>query len=73
LSIHGDLTHLIFNAVWLSAFGSPVARRFGPLRFLVFMATTAAAGAALHLVTHFREWPFAPFDPIARLDGRRPE
>ena len=25
--IHGDLTHLIFNAVWLLAFGSPVARR----------------------------------------------
>ncbi len=24
--IHGDLTHLIFNAVWLLAFGSPVAR-----------------------------------------------
>ncbi len=31
------------------------ARRFGPLRFLVFMATTAAAGAAVHLVTHFGE------------------
>jgi membrane associated rhomboid family serine protease len=53
--IHGDLTHLIFNAVWLLAFGSPVARRFGPLRFLAFMATTAAAGAAVHLVTHFGE------------------
>jgi hypothetical protein len=49
------LTHLIFNAVWLLAFGSPVARRFGPLRFLAFTATTAAAGAAVHLVTHFRE------------------
>jgi membrane associated rhomboid family serine protease len=53
--IHGDLTHLIFNAVWLLAFGSPVARRFGPWRFLAFMATTAAAGAAVHLVTHFGE------------------
>jgi membrane associated rhomboid family serine protease len=53
--IHGDLTHLIFNAVWLLAFGSPVARRFGPLRFLAFMAATAAAGAAVHLVTHFGE------------------
>jgi membrane associated rhomboid family serine protease len=53
--IHGDLTHLVFNAVWLLAFGSPVARRFGPLRFLAFMATTAAAGAAVHLVTHFGE------------------
>src|SRR5271166_3611499 len=53
--IHGDLTHLLFNAVWLLAFGSPVARRFGPWRFLAFMATTAAAGAAVHLVTHFGE------------------
>jgi membrane associated rhomboid family serine protease len=53
--IHGDLTHLIFNAVWLLAFGSPVARRFGALRFSAFMATTAAAGAAVHLVTHFGE------------------
>jgi len=53
--IHGDLTHLIFNAVWLLAFGSPVARRFGPLRFLAFMTMTAAAGAAVHLATHFGE------------------
>jgi membrane associated rhomboid family serine protease len=53
--IHGDLTHLIVNAVWLLAFGSPVARRFGPWRFLAFMAMTAAAGAAVHLATHFGE------------------
>jgi membrane associated rhomboid family serine protease len=53
--IHGDLSHLIFNAVWLLAFGSPVARRFGPWRFLIFMATAAAAGAAVHLATHFGE------------------
>jgi membrane associated rhomboid family serine protease len=53
--IHANLTHLIFNAVWLLAFGSPVARRFGPLRFTAFMAMTAAAGAAAHLATHFGE------------------
>jgi membrane associated rhomboid family serine protease len=53
--IHADLSHLIFNAVWLLAFGSPVARRFGSLRFMAFMAMTAAAGAAMHLVTHFGE------------------
>jgi membrane associated rhomboid family serine protease len=53
--IHADLSHLIFNAVWLLAFGSPVARRFGSLRFTAFMAVTAAAGAAVHLVTHFGE------------------
>src|SRR5499433_3826757 len=53
--IHANLSHLIFNAVWLLAFGSPVARRFGSLRFTAFMAVTAAAGAAVHLATHFGE------------------
>jgi membrane associated rhomboid family serine protease len=53
--IHGDISHLAINAVWLLAFGSPVARRFGPMRFLAFMAVAAAAGAAVHLATHFGE------------------
>jgi membrane associated rhomboid family serine protease len=53
--IHADLTHLGFNAVWLLAFGSAVARRFGAVRFLVFFAVTAAAGALVHLVTHAGE------------------
>ena len=53
--IHGDLNHLFFNAIWLLAFGTPVARRFGPWRFTVFFAVTAAAGAAVHLATHFGE------------------
>src|SRR5215470_8930674 len=30
--IHGGLNHLFFNGVWLLAFGTPVARRFGTLR-----------------------------------------
>jgi membrane associated rhomboid family serine protease len=50
--IHADLTHLGFNAVWLLAFGSAVARRFGTLRFLMFYVLTAAAGALAHLVSH---------------------
>jgi len=53
--IHGDFTHLGVNAMWLLAFGSPVARRFGTLRFLIFFAVSAAAGAATYLVTHFGE------------------
>ncbi len=32
--------------------GAKVARRFGAIRFFVFMAVTAAAGALAHLVTH---------------------
>jgi membrane associated rhomboid family serine protease len=56
--IHGDLTHLAINTIWLLAFGSAVARRFGAWRFLAFSAVTAAAGAALHLATHPGDfWP----------------
>jgi len=47
--LHGSWTHLILNAVWLLAFGTPVARRFGAARFLAFFAVTAAGGALAHL------------------------
>jgi membrane associated rhomboid family serine protease len=53
--IHGDLIHLGINGVWLLAFGSPIARRFGALRFLVFFAITAAAGAGAYLAAHLGE------------------
>src|SRR5262249_38911498 len=53
--IHSDLNHLFFNLVWLLAFGTPVARRFGTLRFVAFFFVTAAAGAATHLLTHLGE------------------
>ena len=50
--IHGDWSHLGLNGVWLLAFGTPIARRFGSTRFIAFFALTAAAGAAAHLLTH---------------------
>ena len=50
--IHADLVHLGMNSLWFVPFGSAVARRFGAGRFLVFFAVTAAAGAAVHLITH---------------------
>jgi len=53
--IHGNLMHLGFNGVWLLAFGTPVARRFGPLRFLIFFLASAAVGAAFHLLVHSGE------------------
>lgn len=49
---HFNLIHLGFNLIWLVAFGTPVARRFGAARFLGFFGFTAAAGAFAHLVTH---------------------
>ncbi len=48
--LHGDWTHLATNAVWLLAFGTPVARRLGPARFLSFCAAGAIAGATLFYV-----------------------
>lgn len=50
--LHGNLSHILFNVLWLLPFGSALARRFGALRFFLFMAVTAAAGALAHLVTH---------------------
>jgi membrane associated rhomboid family serine protease len=50
--IHADLMHLGFNAAWLLPFGSALARRFGNVRFLVFLAVAAAAGAVAHLISH---------------------
>jgi membrane associated rhomboid family serine protease len=54
--LHGDWVHLGVNTAWLLAFGSPLAQRFGTLRFLAFFAVTAAAGALAHLVTHSGEF-----------------
>jgi membrane associated rhomboid family serine protease len=50
--LHGSWSHLILNSVWLLAFGTPVARRFGTARFLAFFAVTAAGGALAHLAVH---------------------
>jgi membrane associated rhomboid family serine protease len=50
--LHADWSHLIFNTLWLMAFGSAVAWRFGAVRFLGFSAVGAIAGAALHLALH---------------------
>jgi len=50
--LHANLSHIGFNVLWLLPFGSALARRFGAVRFFLFMAVTAIAGAAAHLVTH---------------------
>ncbi len=50
--LHAGWAHVGLNAIWLAAFGSPVARRFGTQRFLAFAAAGAAAGAALHLAIY---------------------
>ncbi|AMJ60428.1 rhomboid family intramembrane serine protease [Bosea sp. PAMC 26642] len=46
--LHGSWLHLVSNVVWLAAFGSPVARRLGPARFLNLMGLATIGGALLH-------------------------
>ncbi|MDB5616071.1 rhomboid family intramembrane serine protease [Tardiphaga sp.] len=53
--LHANLSHIGFNVLWLLPFGSALARRFGAMRFFVFMAVTAVGGAAAHLLTHEHE------------------
>jgi membrane associated rhomboid family serine protease len=51
--VHGDWVHLGLNAAWLVAFGGAVANRIGTVRFLLFFAFCAIAGAATF-------WAFNP-------------
>ncbi len=50
MAVHGDLTHLIFNAASLLAFGGVVAQRLGNLRFAGFTIVCGVAGALLFLL-----------------------
>lgn len=56
--LHADWTHVIFNSVWLLAFGAPVAQRFGELRFTVFFVVTSALGILFHYALH--RYDFTP-------------
>ena len=53
--IHADWTHLVVNSIWMAAFGSALARRFGTGRFFLFSAVTAAGAAVAHLSSHWNE------------------
>jgi membrane associated rhomboid family serine protease len=48
--VHGDWVHLGINAAWFLAFGSPVARRLGAIRFVVFFLLSGIAGGLLFLL-----------------------
>lgn len=53
--VHGDLTHLLVNGMWMLAFGSAIAKRVGSLRFALFSAACGIAGVLVHLVLHWGE------------------
>ncbi len=46
--LHGGIEHIVFNGLWLMAFGAPVVRRIGALRYTIFWIFSAIASAALH-------------------------
>ncbi len=50
--LHADWMHMGINLVWLVAFGTPLGRRFGMVRFCLFYAVTAAGGAGMHYLTY---------------------
>jgi len=62
--LHGDLTHLAINCLWLLAFGPIVARRFGSLRFLAFFIICGIGAALVQL---FSTW--GQFAPIIGASG----
>jgi membrane associated rhomboid family serine protease len=53
--LHGNWTHVGLNVIWIVAFGPPLARRIGALRFLLLFVATSIAGALTH-------WVFDPLD-----------
>lgn len=53
--LHGGWAHVAVNSLWLVAFGAAVARRFGTMRFLLFCAAAAVAGALVHFLTHMAD------------------
>lgn len=50
--LHGGWAHLAMNLFWMAAFGTPLARRVGTIRFLAISVIAALGGAAMHYVFH---------------------
>jgi membrane associated rhomboid family serine protease len=53
--LHGSWGHLFVNMIWLLAFGAPVCRRIGQLRFLFFYFTCGALAGVLYVLVHLGE------------------
>ena len=52
LFLHADKIHLAVNGAWLLAFGTPLAKRLGWARFMLFTVGCGVAGAATFLALH---------------------
>ncbi len=67
--LHGSLTHLLINSVWLVPFGTIVARRLGGFLFFVFFLVCGVAGALAFLASHWgsMEWVIGASGAISGL------
>jgi membrane associated rhomboid family serine protease len=55
--VHASLAHILFNSLWLLAFGAPVARRLGTAwRFLALFLLSGAAGALFFSLFHHSDY-----------------
>lgn len=50
--LHADLMHVGFNAIWLLALGTPVARRLPLNRFISLFFVSGVLGALVHIVMY---------------------
>ena len=48
--LHGSVSHVAINSIWLLPFGAVVARRYHAALFFLFFLLCGVAGAGLHLV-----------------------
>lgn len=53
--LHAGWEHVLLNSAWLAIFGVPVARRYGPGRFLLVFGASAIAGAAAFAAFHAQD------------------
>jgi membrane associated rhomboid family serine protease len=51
--LHADWAHVGMNSLWLLIFGTPVARWFGTLAFLIIFAASAIGGGILMVIVHW--------------------
>jgi membrane associated rhomboid family serine protease len=53
--LHAGWEHLLINCAWLAIFGTPVARRYGPIPTVILFLASAVVGAAFFAATTLPE------------------
>lgn len=66
--LHGGLSHLAINCIWLLPFGAVVARRYHAVLFFLFFLVCGAAGAGLHLALNWGS-PLAVIGASGAISG----